>query len=369
MKAIAIRPGAGVPHLGERPEPSLAEPDDVKLRVLGVGICGTDREEAAGGRARAADGQEELIIGHEVLGEVVAAGPRVTRVRPGDCAVFTVRRGCGRCHPCRMDRPDMCATGEYRERGIRGIDGYQTEYVVDQERYTVRVPRAFAAIAVLTEPLSVVEKAIEEATRLQLGRLPGISTESEWLLGRRCLVAGLGPVGLLAAMVLRLRGAEVHGLDVVDADTARPRWLTGIGGHYVDGREVAPARVHEAIGAADFVVEASGVARLAFDLVNALAPNGIGVLTGIPLGDTPVEIPGPSLMRTLVLGNRVMLGSVNAARAHFERAVDDLARARLVWGEDHIAGLITHRHSITEFEDALRRHAPDEIKAVIEWAR
>ena len=103
-----------------------------------------------------------------------------------------------------MNRADMCQTGKYRERGIRGLDGYQTEFAVDQEQYVVRVPPELEPVGVLMEPLSVVEKAIDEALRVQTVRCPDAATTPDWLHGRRCLVAGLGPVGLLAAMVLRL---------------------------------------------------------------------------------------------------------------------------------------------------------------------
>ena len=133
MKAIAIVPGTAGSRLVDRPEPPIAAPDDVKVRVIRVGICGTDREEVSGGRAQAPDGQRELVIGHEMLGQVVSVGSSVTSVRPGDHAAFTVRRGCGACPSCLMNRADMCQTGRYRERGIRGLDGYQTEYVVDRD--------------------------------------------------------------------------------------------------------------------------------------------------------------------------------------------------------------------------------------------
>ena len=241
MKAIAIVPGTPGAFVVERPDPVVTAPDGVKLRVLSVGICGTDREEVSGGRARAPDGQRELVIGHEMLGQVISVGTAVTRVAAGDYAVLTVRRGCGRCASCGMGRSDMCQTGEYRERGIRGLDGYQTEYVADSERHVVRVPSALAPVGVLIEPLSIVEKAIDEALRLQIVRRPDAATMPDWIVGRRCLVAGLGPVGLLAAMVLVLRGARVYGLDVVDATTARPAWLRELGGEYIDGRRVPAA--------------------------------------------------------------------------------------------------------------------------------
>ncbi len=366
MKAIAIIPGQTVIQLVDRPEPQITQPDEVKLQVVRVGICGTDREEAAGGRADPPAGQKELVIGHEILGKVVATGAAVSRVKPGDLAIFTVRRGCGKCLPCLMLRSDMCETGDYRERGIKELDGFQAQFVVDQENYLVKVAPELEPIAVLTEPLSIAEKAIDEAVRIQFARLPDAQATPDWLSGRRCLVAGLGPVGLLAALALRLRGAEVYGLDIVDAGTPRPQWLNTIGGRYIDGRTVPVDQVDDAVGAMDLIIEGTGVASLEFNLLDALAMDGIYMVTGIPGGDRPLEIPGAQLIRQLVLKNQIMVGSVNAARDHYQMAIEDLASANLLWGT-HISHLITHRHPFSDFETALHQHNPDEIKAVVEW--
>lgn len=366
MKAIANTTNTPTLTLVDRPEPTITADDDVKLRVLRVGICGTDREEAAGGRSQAPEGQSELVIGHEMFGQVVEVGKAVSRVKVGDFAVFTVRRGCDKCLPCQMNRSDMCQTGEFKERGIWGLDGYQTEYVVDKEQYVVYVPAELEAVGVLCEPLSVAEKAIDEALRLQAARLPDAPTALDWLQGRPCLVAGLGPIGLLAALVLRLRGATVYGLDVVAADSPRPTWLTHIGGKYIDGRQVPADKLDDTLGRIDLVFEATGVPALEFNLLDALAPNGVYVLTGIPGGDRPLQIQGAELIRILVLENQLMVGSVNAARTHFQMAVNDLMHAHLLWG-DHVAKLITERYPYTEFETALRDHNADEIKSVIEW--
>jgi len=367
MKAIAIVPGTAGSHLVERPEPSITAPDQLKLRIIRVGICGTDREEVSGGRADAPAGQKELVIGHEMFGQVVAVGSSISSLKVGDYAVFTVRRGCGECACCLMNRSDMCRTGKYRERGIRGLDGYQTEFVVDQQQYIVQVPADLAPVGVLMEPLSVVEKAIDEALRVQTMRCPDYAVAPDWLHGRRCLVAGLGPVGLLAAMVLRLRGGEVYGLDVVDASTARPKWLEAIGGSYIDGRQLPADQVKKKIGGMDFILDATGIAQLEFNLLDALAVNGMYVLTGIPAGDSQVQIPGAELIRQLVLDNQVMLGSVNAAHGHFQMGADDLARANLRWGIQ-IAGLITNRYSPEQFAGLKDQHQPDAIKEVIEWS-
>lgn len=366
MNAIAITPGTSTVRLVERPEPTISAPDEIKVRILEVGICGTDREEASGGRAEAPEGADELVIGHEMLGEVVEIGDVVTSVRPGDLAVFTVRRGCGRCLPCDMNRSDMCRTGDYKERGIRGLDGFQAEYVVDRERHVVRVPREIASIGVLTEPLSVAEKAIDEAVRIQFARLPAAAATPDWLHGRRCLVAGLEPIGLLAAMVLLLRGAEVHGLDIVDEDSPRPRWLEHIGGHYVDGRKTPPDRIRAEVGPMELLFEATGAPRLAFNLLDALALNGVYVLTGIPGGHCVAQLAACDLIRDMVLDNQVMIGSVNAARGHFQMAVDDLVQAHLRW-PGQVERLITHRVTPSDAAAALHEHPEDEIKTVIEW--
>ena len=367
MKAIAIIPGTTGSLIVDRPEPAITAQDEVKVKVIRVGICGTDRTEVSGGRADAPDGQKELIIGHEMFGQVVGLGSSVTRVKVGDFAVFTVRRGCGQCPPCQMGRADMCQTGKYRERGIHGLDGYQTQFVVDKEQYIVSVPAELEPVGVLMEPLSIVEKAIDEALRLQTLRSPEAAITPIWIVGTRCLVAGLGPVGLLASMVLRLRGADVYGLDVVDSTSARPRWLNVIGGHYVDGRQVPADQVEKTIGAMDLILDASGIAALEFNLLDSLGRNGVYVLTGIPGGDRPLQIEGAELIRQLVLDNQVMLGSVNAARGHFQMAVDDLSQGHLRWG-DHIAALITNRYPYSQFAESVDHHPPDAIKEVIEWA-
>jgi threonine dehydrogenase-like Zn-dependent dehydrogenase len=366
MKAIAITPGTKGARIVERPDPSISAPDDIKVRIIRVGICGTDREELSGGRAEAPEGQKELVVGHEMFGQVVSIGASVARVRVGDYAVFTVRRGCGGCAPCCMGRSDMCQTGNYRERGIKGLDGFQAEFVVDKEQYVIRVPAALESVGVLMEPLSIVEKSIDEVLRLQIVRCPEAAVTPDWLFGRRCLVAGLGPVGLLAAMVLRLRGGEIYGLDVVDSTTARPTWLSGIGGHYVDGRQVPAEQVEKKIGSMDLVLDASGIPVLEFNLLDALALNGAYVVTGIPGGDRPLQIPGAALVRQLVLDNQIMVGSVNAARGHFQMAASDLEQAHLRWGT-HLDGLITQRYTPDEFAKSADSHGPDSIKQVVEW--
>ncbi|HEU4634506.1 MAG TPA: alcohol dehydrogenase catalytic domain-containing protein, partial [Flavisolibacter sp.] len=238
MKAIALVPGTTNVSLRDVAEPKVSAPDDVKIKIRQVGICGTDREEVSGGRADAPAGKKELIIGHEMFGEVVETGEDVTTVAPGDYAVFTVRRGCNECPACLNNRSDLCYTGKYTERGIKGADGFQAQYVVDKEKYLVKVPESIKEIGVLTEPMSVAAKAIDEALIVQGARLKDIGPAEHWLEGKKALVAGIGAIGLMAAFALQLRGAHVIGMDVVDEDSLRPQLLKQIGGTYVDGRKV-----------------------------------------------------------------------------------------------------------------------------------
>ncbi len=366
MKAISIKPGTTSIQLVERNEPGISQPDEVKVKIIRVGICGTDREEAAGGRALAPKGSSDLVLGHEMFGKVSETGTGVTRVKAGDFVVLTVRRGCGKCLPCNMNRSDMCLTGDYHERGIWGLDGYQTQFVVDREQYAVRVPAELESVAVLTEPTSVAEKAIDEAVRLQSARLPDAGATPGWLFGKNCLVAGLGPIGLLGAIALKLRGAAVYGLDIVDQASARPQWLEKIGGKYIDGRKIPAQKIAESVVPMDVVFDATGVAPVEFSLLDALALNGVYVLTGVPGGDRSMQIDGADLIRRLVLKNQVMIGSVNAARDHFQMAVDDLSHARLLWG-NHLDKLITNRTPFSTGMSAFQHHADDEIKAVVEW--
>jgi threonine dehydrogenase-like Zn-dependent dehydrogenase len=167
-------------------------------------------------------------------------------------------------------------------------------------------------------------------------------------------------------MVLRLRGAEVFGLDVLDSASAKPQWLAGIGGTYIDGRSVQGGKLAGSVGPMDVILEAAGIASLDFDLLDVLALNGIFLLTGIPGGDRPLQIDAPALMRTLVLKNQVMLGSVNASLDHFHLAVADLSDAAAKW-PGHVEKLITHVYPPAEFAAALGSPSRDEIKTVIQW--
>ena len=368
MKAIALIPGTTQVALTEVDEPQLVNPDDIKIRMRQVGICGTDREQVEGGRSDAPPGKDRLIIGHEMFGQVVEVGPEVTVARVGDFGVFSVRRGCGECLACLNFRSDLCYTGKYTERGIKAADGFQSEFVVDKDDYFIPVPEAIRSIGVLAEPMSVAQKAIDEAVRIQTSRLQGIIPGNNWLDGKRALVAGIGAIGLMAAFVLRLRGAEVIGMDVVEEESLRPSLLKKIGGTYVNGKNTAATDLDQVCGEVDIIVEATGIASLQIELIDALAMNGIYVATGIPGGSRPATVKLDDLMKQMVLKNQVMFGSVNASMENFRTGVADLQLSTVRW-PGVIEQVITTRTDYQDFDAALHHHSPNDIKVVIEWDR
>lgn len=367
MKAIALEPGTKNVRLIDWEEPQIKTETEIKVKVLRVGICGTDREETSGGRADAPKGEKLLIIGHEMFSKVVAVGKKVTKVKVGDYVVITVRRGCAACPACLANRSDMCMTGNYTERGIKERHGFQSEFVVDEEEFAVKVPPTIAEIAVLTEPMSVVQKAIDEAGIIQKGRLPYLQNNEHWLQGKTALVAGLGPIGLLAALVLRLKGAEVLGLDIVEPGSPRALLLEEMGGTYIDDKTLDPETFRKKYPQVNVILDAAGVAKLDFDLLDLLGINGIFILTGVPGDQRQLNVDGAKLMRKLVLKNQVMLGSVNESIHHFENGLLDLEEANTKW-PGLVKKFISEKISYTSFDKAFSHHTPDEIKVIIEWS-
>ena len=215
--------------------------------------------------------------------------------------------------------------------------------------------------------MSVAAKAIDEAMIIQGARLKSIVPSERWLDGKKALVAGIGAIGLMAAFALSLRGAKVIGVDIVDEQTLRPRLLKEIGGTYVDGRKVRTTDLDDTVGESNFVFEATGIANLQIDLIDALAVNGIYVATGIPEGTRPVNVMAGDVMKQFVLKNQILLGSVNASYEHYIMAAKDLEASMERW-PGVIERVITNRVSYQNFLHAFHEDSGDDIKEVIGWS-
>lgn len=337
MRAIAVFPGKpNSVHLAELPTPRVSDVPDgrgVLVKVLQVGVDGTDKEINAGEYGTAPPGHQFLVLGHEGFGQVEAVGSAVTEVQPGDYVVATVRRPGGSLYDV-IGTNDMTTDDTYFERGINLRHGFLTERYVDDAEFIVKVPRGLREVGVLLEPLTVVEKGIAQAHEIQR-RL------RVWR-PRRAAVMGAGTIGLLATLVLRLRGLEVTTFGLARKPHLNSDLVESVGARYESTVEMPLLDGARKFGPFDLIFEATGHSPVVFESMEALGKNGVLVLSSVTGGDRRVEVPADRLNLGFVLGNKVMVGTVNANREYFERGVRDMAHAEAEYA-GWLGRLLTHR--------------------------
>jgi len=353
MRAVAVHPSSRQVGLVDLEAPSLTvSPTAVKIRILEVGVCGTDKEICRFEyNFPPPAGSEYLVLGHECLGEVVETGPEVTTVSPGDLVVATVRRPCASvaCGACQSEHQDFCSTGTYIERGIKELHGFMTGFVVEEERYLCKLPPTLREIGVLTEPLTVTEKALLQLDSVQ-GRLPWLKDSKSQ---RNALVLGAGPVGLLGAMALRVRGYRTFVYSREPENDPRVALCSAMGVAYISSAATSvPDLVRGIPGGIDLVYEATGYAPLSFEVLGHLAPNGAFIFTGIAGKRPPIPIDLDGLIFDLVLKNQVVFGTVNANRQAFQNAIADLSLFQEQF-PSAIGSLISRRYALEQHQDLL----------------
>jgi len=336
MKAVAVVPGKpNSVHLADLPKPSVDEIPGgrgVLVKVLRVGIDGTDKEINAAEYGAPPPGFDFLVIGHEGFGRVEAVGSNVTEVRPGDYVVATVRRPGGSIYDL-IGTNDMTTDDTYFERGINLRHGFLTEYYVDDAEFIVKVARGLRDVGVLLEPLTVVEKGIAQAYEIQR-RL------RVWR-PQRAAVMGAGTIGLLATLVLRLRGLQVTTFGLSRKPYLNSDLIEAIGARYESAADVPIPDAARKYGPFDLIFEATGYSPVVFDSLQALGKNGVLVLSSVTGGDRKVEVPADKINLEFVLGNKVMVGTVNANREYFELGVRDMAQAEAEYA-GWLERLLTH---------------------------
>jgi glucose 1-dehydrogenase len=356
MQAVTVTPGQRDSlRLRDIPEVQPRH-GQVVIRVLQAGLCGTDAEITSGLYGEAPPGCPYLVLGHENLG-LVESAPAGSSLSKGDLVVSTVRRPCPeRCLPCRSGENDMCLTGHYLERGIQGLHGFMSERYVEDPPYVVPVPSSLRPVAVLVEPMTVAQKALEQTFRIQ-GRM-------SWG-PRQAVVLGAGPVGILAAAAMRIRGLEVTVASREPEGSIRDALLREAGIGYVSTAGAPIADLPGRLGRIDLVFEATGAAAVLAPAMGILGRDGVCVLASVTEVGREWAIDLGAWNRQMVLGNRLVFGTVNAARRHFEAAVRDLEVA-----EQRLPGwmgrLITRRLPFTEAPRALVRE-PQDIKTVLDF--
>ena len=331
MQALVTQPGhTHTTHIEDVPAVEARE-GEVLVRTLEVGVCGTDREISEGLFGIAPEDERLLVLGHEALAVVEQDGYGFTR---GQLVTATVRRSCGHCIACAEGSPDSCLTGDYRERGITRLHGYDRELVAEDPEQLVAIPKSLGRLGVLAEPTSICERALRHA-RMIGGRQP-------WQL-ERALVIGAGAIGLLMTYLLRLADVEVWTASLEPENEL----VEQCGARYVSTHDNDLSE----LGKFDLVIEAAGNAQLMAQTLGLLRRSGVACLLGIDPRVQTVELDGPVLGVDTILENHVLFGSVNAHRQDWVAAVADLDRARERWTEA-LNQFVTLRVPLDRFPEA-----------------
>ncbi|HET6884482.1 MAG TPA: glucose 1-dehydrogenase [Pirellulales bacterium] len=326
MKAIAVRPGTpNSVHLADLPKPKLADiPGErgVLVKVLKVGVDATDKEINEAKYGNPPPGYDFLVLGHESFGQVVEVGEKVKHVRPGDFVTATVRRPGGSIYD-KIGNSDMTSEETYYERGINLLHGFLTEYYVEDAEFIVRIPVGLKHLHVLAEPMSCAAKAVQQAFEVQR-RLRVWRPHLAYVLGA-------GQIGLLSTLILRLRNLEVFTLARSPAPNLKAEIVDGLGAHYVSTEQTPLKELAKKTGKPDLILDATGSSALAFGAMEVLGHNGVLVWTSITGGRQHVEVPSDKINLEWVLGNKLLVGSVNANRGHFEKGIKDLALGEVTY--------------------------------------
>ncbi len=326
MKAIAVHPGTpNSVHLAELEKPSVTDVPGgrgVLVETLKVGVDATDREINDALYGNAPTGYNFLVIGHECFGVVVEVGPEVKKVNVGDYVTCTVRRPGGSIFD-KIGRSDITSEEEYYERGINLRHGYLTEFFVDDEEFIVRMPVGLKHLHVLAEPMSCAAKAVEQAMLAQK-RLQVWEPKRAW-------VTGSGQIGLLSTLILRLRGMEVYTVARGTKPNLKAEIAEGLGATYISTSETSLKELASKHGKPDLIIEATGSSKIAFECMELLGHNGCMVWTSITGGKNTVNVPSDQVNLHWVLGNKLLVGSVNANFRHFESGISDLALGEVTY--------------------------------------
>jgi L-idonate 5-dehydrogenase len=285
-------------------------PKDVAVAIAAGGICGSDLHYYQHGGFGTVRVRHPMVLGHEIAGTVAAVGAEVTAVKVGDKAAVNPARPCRNCRYCLMGLATQCLDVRFFGSAMRmpHVNGGFQQRVVAEERQCIQVPDdMLIEKAAFSEPLAVCLHAVERAGPI---------------FGRRVLITGAGPIGLLALLAARHTGAgEVVVTDVTAPALAMARRLGADVAVDVatDPDALAPYKADK--GAFDIVFEASGNPAALRQAIELVRPRGVLVLIG--LGP---EAPLPLV--SLVTKELDVRGTFRFDQ-EFATAVDALASGRI----------------------------------------
>jgi threonine dehydrogenase-like Zn-dependent dehydrogenase len=340
MHAVALKRGASAPEVIEKPRP---EPDsgEVVVRTLRVGIDGTDYEVIAGHHGGFPADDDHLVLGHEAVG--IVEDPNGTAFKKGDVVVPTVRRPLpdGPTEYFERGEPDMSPPDEVVERGITGGHGFMSDYFTSPAEFLLPIPDELAKWGFLVEPISIAEKAIEHAYASR----SAFDWEPE-----SALVLGNGSLGLLTLAMLDDSFERIYCLGRRDRPDPTIDIMEELGATYIDSRETPVSEIPGVYESMDFIFEATGYPKHAFESIEALAPNGVAALLGVPDSWT-FEVDGGTLHRELVMHNKALVGSVNSGYRHFEAATETLSSLPEWLLDDLVTGIYDSSNLADAFAD------------------
>jgi len=317
MQAIAAPVGSADPVLIDIADASSPQHGEVLCGTMQLGVCGTDREVLSSKQPFVPEGANYLILGHECLGRIEQVGDGVNDLQFGDLVVPVVRRA----HTKSDRRVDLLPFGHYTERGIVFEHGFSSNYWLDRPEHLFKVNKEIESVAVFAEPLSIAEKAINEALAIQRGRLG----ESIWHdTPPRVLVSGMGPLGFAAVLACRCRRWPITMYGRDDKDSFRAQLAVSLGARYLSEKQsdLDPRDV-EADGF-DLILECTGSDEVMLRTANALASCGVMVWVGASRVPRPQSHNVSLMMRNGIIRNHVHLGTVNSAPRDFRQAIDHL---------------------------------------------
>lgn len=358
MQAIGAFPQTTEPQIVELDEPEQLKEGQVLCRTLELGICGTDRDILESAQPLVPPDESYLVLGHECLARIESVGPGVTSLAPGELVVPVVRRALDR----RARRPDLLPFGTFTERGIVREHGFSPLLWIDRPEYLFRVPREIAGIAVLTEPLSVAEKGINEALAVQRGRLGA----EAWTTPPRVLVTGMGPIGFASLLAARCRQWPVtlYGRDA--EDSFRAQLARQLGAQFLADTRFDPNLPDVERDGFDLILECTGSDEVLMRVAPTLASCGVMVWLGSSRQPKPRVHNLDVLMRNAILRNHIHLGTVNAAARDFQQAIEQLAQLQRTHRQQ-VEAMITARVSLHDALWHCTHREPQGIKTVVRY--
>ncbi len=312
MRAITtVPPGGGV----KLSQVNIESKNGLKIKTYRTGICGTDKEIAAGRLAfvRPELGSS-LILGHEAVG-IVTESDENSGFKEGDIVVPMVRRP-GKCRMCRLGRQDFCEDGDFVEAGIRGKNGFMRDEFVEDPRFLVKVnDPSILDIAVLTEPMKNVMK-MKEIFQFMRMRIPWYCDDST-LSCKNLYVFGTGTEGLLISTVFKSLGINVVEVNRHPLGENVMDYLDSNKIDYLDtssetlGRKVKDQPM-------DAAIDAVGAMDVLKEITDNIRNNGIAIMFG-----TSGQLPSSTyeVLENIVDRNVVVVGSVDGAKAHYAEAI------------------------------------------------